>query len=110
MVDDIFSPHHTYKVSLSCYEVRMSHWIEQPHLIRLSDDQLLFSLKGASWSAFRVKWLDDERVELQICKYPGRISCLLVLNAALDEGTVVGHRESYTGSLRDVSRWLLDNY
>jgi hypothetical protein len=110
MIDDILSSYNTYKVSFCCYEVRMSHWIKQPHLIRVGDNQTLFSLNGASWSAFTVKWRDDETVDLQVCKYPGRIACSLVLNAALDEGTVVGPSGSYAGTLREVSHWILKLY
>ncbi|HLL96989.1 MAG TPA: hypothetical protein VK404_18595 [Spirosoma sp.] len=110
MIDDILSSDNTYKVSFCCYEVRMSHWIKQPHLIRVGDNQTLFSLNGASWSAFTVKWRDDETVDLQVCKYPGRIACSLVLNAALDEGTVVGPSGSYAGTLREVSHWILKLY
>ncbi len=108
MIDDIFSPGHSYKVSFNCYEVRMSHWIEQPHLIRVSDNQPLFSLNGASWSAFTVKWLDDETLTMRVAKYPGRVVLDLTLNVGLDQGSVTGEFRSFSGSLLQVRDWVLN--
>lgn len=108
MIDDIFSPDQRYKIAFSCYEVRMSHWIEQPHLIRVSDNKTLFSLNGASWSAFKVNWIDGEMVEMRVSKYPGRVSCDIILNAATDFGGAVGQFDSFSGTLSQVSRWVLN--
>jgi hypothetical protein len=107
MIDDIVSPDQSYKVAFSCYEVRMSHWIEQPNLIRVSDNQVLFTLNGDSWSAFNVQWLDDATVQMIVAKYPGRISCQLQLNASTNQGTVTNAFNSFTGTLREVSNWVL---
>ncbi|UFH57544.1 hypothetical protein [Spirosoma sp. KNUC1025] len=108
MIDDIFSPGHAYKITFSCYEVRMSHWIEQPHLIRVGDDATLFSLNGDAWSTFTVNWLDDQTVAMRVAKYPGRVSCALVLNAATDQGTATNPFRSFSGTLREVSDWVLN--
>ena len=108
MLDAIISPSQAYKVEFSSYEVRMSHWIDQPHLIRIADNQTLFTLAGDAWSAFTTKWVDDATVEMQVAKYPGRISCTLHLNAATDSGTATGPAGSFSGSLATVQRWVLN--
>ncbi|MFD2574350.1 hypothetical protein ACFSUS_27190 [Spirosoma soli] len=107
MIDNIVSPGHSYKIVFSCYEVRMSHWIEQPHLIRVSDSKIVFSLNGASWSAFKVQWHDDETVFMRVSKYPGRISLDITLNVNRDAGSAVGEFKSFSGTLSQVSNWIL---
>ncbi|MBD2704242.1 hypothetical protein IC229_26600 [Spirosoma sp. BT702] len=108
MNEDIYSPNQSYKITLSSYEIKMSHWVAQPYLIRLSDDVTLFSLKGDPWSAFTVKWLDDVTVEMELARYPGRTSARLILQPAIDQATATTYTSSFSGTLSEVSRWILD--
>lgn len=57
MLESIFSHDQTYKVEFGSYEVRMSHWIDKPYLVRVGDDQVVFSLEGDPWSASDVRWI-----------------------------------------------------
>jgi|ERR687886_1530722 hypothetical protein len=107
MFDEIVSPDHTHKVAFSTYEVRMSHWIDQPYLIRVSDGACLFALQSDPWSASDVKWLDETTVEMYLRKYPGRISCTVRLEVSDDWGTARGQTGSFSGTLTQVSNWIL---
>jgi len=107
MTDAIISPNQAYTVEFSSYEVRMSHWINQPYLIRVADKQTLFSLAGDGWSTFTTKWVDEATVEMEVARYPGRVSCTLRLNAAAGTGTAAGPTGSFSGTLTDVQRWVL---
>ena len=107
MNDDIFSPNHTYKVSFQSYEVRMSHWIDQPSLIRVCDSVCLFSLNADGWSAWETNWLDDSTVALVMRKYPGLIDCTIKLNVDTNEGQAISRRASVAGSFSAVKEWVL---
>ncbi|MBD2705799.1 hypothetical protein IC229_34690 [Spirosoma sp. BT702] len=74
MNEDFHSPNQRYTITLGSYEIKMSHWVAQPYLIRLSDGATLFSLTGDPWSAFTVKWLDEVTVEMKVARYPERLS------------------------------------
>ncbi|WP_232074065.1 hypothetical protein [Spirosoma aureum] len=86
MLEELFSPQKTFKVAIGSYEVKMSHWVDQPYLIRVSDDVELFNLNGDPWSASDVTWLDDSTVEMHLRRYPGHIFCSVQLNALTDQG------------------------
>jgi len=107
MSEDIFSPDRQYKVSFDSYEMRMSHWVDQPSLIRVRDNFCLFALDTDDWSAWEVSWLDDSTVALVLRKYPGLIDCTLELNVATSEGQAVGRRASIAGSFSAVRDWVL---
>lgn len=107
MSDDIFSPNGQYKVRFDSYEVRMSHWIDQPSLIRVQDNVCLFALNKDDWSAWEVRWLDNSTVLLVIRKYPGLIDCTIELNVVTNEGQAVSRRDSVAGSFSAVEDWVL---
>lgn len=53
MFDAVFSPNRQYKVSFNSYEMRMSHWIDQPSLIRVQDELCYETRAKANfWSNF----------------------------------------------------------
>ncbi|MFD2932780.1 hypothetical protein [Spirosoma flavum] len=106
-MEDIFSPDRRYKVSFGSYEVRMSHWIDQPYLIRVSDNVSLFNLNADVWSASNVRWLDDSTVELYMRKYPGLVACTLTLNALTNHASAVNQTASFAGAFSELKIWLL---
>ncbi|MPR37224.1 hypothetical protein [Salmonirosea aquatica] len=107
MSEDIFSSNRQYKVSFDSYEMRMSHWIDQPSLIRESDSACLFSINTDDWSAWEVSWLDESTVTLVMRKYPGLIDCTIELNIATNEGQAISRRASVVGSFSSVKEWVL---
>lgn len=115
-MDAIISPLKTYVVRFSTYEVRMSHWINEPGIYSLPDNTLVFEMPS-TWSADEVHWLDDSTVELKTRLYPGRVYCDLKLD--LLAGTGTASRGSYSfskapaappqqfeGTLRQIINWL----
>ncbi|GAB3794872.1 hypothetical protein GCM10028819_09900 [Spirosoma humi] len=108
MSEDIVSPDRKYKVSFSSYEVRMSHWIDQPYLIRVSDGVCLFAIDADGWSAWAVRWLDDSTVELLMRKYPGQIECTIELNTDTNQAQAVSQTASVAGSFSAVKEWVLE--
>lgn len=107
MSEDLFSPDRDYKVSFSSYEVRMSHWIDQPYLIRASNNACLFRLNKDGWSAWEVRWLDNSTVELYVRMYPGLIACTVTLNALTDQAEAISGVSSVAGTFLAVSEWIL---
>ncbi|GAB3327540.1 hypothetical protein GCM10027299_28300 [Larkinella ripae] len=107
MIEKYSSPNGTYQVVFDVFEVRMSHWVEVPRIIRVSDGAALFDLRGAVWSADRVQWLTDSEVELSVRKYPGRITGSLVLNFNTGTGKAVCNANPYEGPLHEVRSWVL---
>lgn len=107
MPDDVFSPNRQYKISFDSYEMRMSHWIDQPSLIRVYDNVCLFLLDKDDWSAWEVCWADDSTISLIMRKYPGLISCTIELNVDTNEGQAISRRASVAGSFSAVKDWIL---
>lgn len=107
MSEDIFSPNRRYKVSFSSYEVRMSHWIDQPYLIRVSDNACLFRLNEDGWSAWAVRWLDNSTAALDLRKYPGLVTCRVTLNASTNQADAISGVSSVAGTFLAVSEWIL---
>ena len=106
MLEDRFSPNQDYKVSFSSYEVRMSHWIDQPYLIRVRDRACLFALNEDGWSAWAVRWLEASTVELELRKYPGLLACRVVLNASTNQAEAVSGNRSVAGAISAVIEWI----
>ncbi|MEO6285990.1 MAG: hypothetical protein ABIO93_21550 [Dyadobacter sp.] len=104
---DIFSTNVQHTICFDSYEMRMSHWIDQPSLIRVSDGACLFSINTDDWSAWEVRWLDESTVTLVLRKYPGLLDCTLQLNVATCEGQAVSRRASIAGSFSAVRDWVL---
>ena len=107
MSDDIFSPNRHYKLSFDSYEIRMSHWIGQPSLIRVRDNVCLFSLNADGWSAYSVRWSDDSTVELTMRKYPGLLACTVELNIGTNEANAICRTASVAGNFSAVKDWVL---
>jgi len=108
MSEDLFSPNRDYKVSFSSYEISMSHWIDQPYLIRVSDNAFLFDLSADVWSAWQVRWLSNSTVELVMRKYPGLLDCTVRLNASTNQADATSGVSSVAGEFLAVTGWLLD--
>ncbi len=108
MSEDIVSPNRQYKVSFSSYEVRMSHWIDQPYLIRVNDGACLFTINADGWSAWAVRWLDESTVELSMRKYPGQIGCIIELNIDTHQAQAVRRSASVAGTFSAVKDWVLE--
>ena len=85
----------------------MSHWIDQPALIRVSDDVCLFTVNDGNWSAWTVRWLDDSTVELFMRKYPDQPACTLQLNVLTNQAKAVGRSKSITDTFSRVQEWIL---
>jgi hypothetical protein len=113
MTDEIPSPLQTYAVRFGAYEVRMSHWITEPGIYRVANNQLIFDMPSA-WSCDEAKWIDDSTIELKTRLYPGREYCDL-----RKAGTGTAVRGSYPfansmktppkqfeGSLQEIYQWL----
>lgn len=107
MSEDIFSPNGQYKVSFSSYEIRMSHWIDQPFLIRVSDNVCLFTLNTDVWSAWKVNWLDESTVELFVRKYPGQIACTVMLNVSTNQAKAMSQSDTFSSTFPAVRDWIL---
>ena len=107
MSEDIFSPTGEYKVSFSSYEVSMSHWIDQPYLIRVSDNVCLFDINQGDWSAWEVRWLDTSTVALVMRKYPGLLDCTVTLNVSTNQADATSRTQSCAGPFPAVSSWIL---
>ncbi|WP_020607332.1 hypothetical protein [Spirosoma spitsbergense] len=107
MSNAVFSPNRQYKLRFDSYEMRMSHWIDQPSLIRVQDDVCLFALNQDDWSAWEVRWLSDSTILLVMRKYPGLIDCTIELNVGTNEGQAVSRRASVAGSFSAVKSWVL---
>jgi hypothetical protein len=106
-MEELFSPQKTFKVAIGSYEMKMSHWVDQPYLIRVSDDAELFNLTGDPWSASDVNWLDDSTVEMYVRRYPGHIFCTIQLNALTDQGWAKSPSSSFAGSLSQIRNWVM---
>ncbi|MVM41854.1 hypothetical protein GO730_36225 [Spirosoma sp. HMF3257] len=104
-MDEFFSPDQQYKLSISSYDIRMSHWIDQPSLIRVSDNVTLFDLEHL-WSASDIKWLNPSTVTMYLRLYPGLLACEVTLNPASNQGQVTGQAGTFEGTLTDVQEWI----
>ncbi|MVM30519.1 hypothetical protein GO755_10785 [Spirosoma sp. HMF4905] len=104
-MEELFSPDKQYKVSFGSMEIRMSHWVDQPYLVRISDNKTLFGLEHL-WSADDVRWLDESTVTMNLRLYPGLLGCAVTLNVALNQGEVSGQAGNFTGTLPEVVAWI----
>lgn len=59
-----------YKIVINSYEMRMSHWVDGPHIQRVSDNQTLLDCSNNLWSLDEVKE-DGEDLVLSMRKYDG---------------------------------------
>ncbi|MGA0560754.1 hypothetical protein ACO2Q8_29075 [Larkinella sp. VNQ87] len=107
MEDSILSPNGTFSIIFDTFEVRMSHWIQAPRVFRVQDQAQLFDLQGDVWSADKVTWLSDSEVELYVRKYPGQVSCDLVLDLAEGTGKAICGQDRFAGPLIAVKAWVL---
>ncbi|KAA9349309.1 hypothetical protein [Larkinella humicola] len=106
MKDESLSPEGTYAIRFDVFEVRMSHWVEVPGIFRLADDALLFDLRGEVWSAGPIAWLSDSVVQLSVRRYPGRVSCELVLNLQVGRGVAICGTNRFEGALSALENWV----
>jgi len=72
MTDTDVSPDGTMRVEYSETEVRMSHWIRSPRVIRTSDSSVLLDLWNTSWDASTTfSPHEDHALFLALRCYPG---------------------------------------
>lgn len=102
---EFFSPDHQYMISICSTEIRMSHWIDQPYLVRVSDNKTLFELEHL-WSGSGINWVNDSTVTMYLRLYPGLLACDLTLDVALNQGQVSGEAGSFTGTIPEVETWI----
>ncbi|RYG67145.1 hypothetical protein EON80_14160 [bacterium] len=65
------SPSGKYHFQIFMTEMRMSHWVERPRLVRVEGEVPLFDLSNSQWSLEGANWQGEEKVELQLRRYPG---------------------------------------
>ncbi|MFC5408237.1 hypothetical protein ACFPMF_02875 [Larkinella bovis] len=109
MKENYSSPNGTYTVLFDVFEVRMSHWLEVPRVVRVADQQPLFDLQGDVWSTSQVTWLTDSQLELQLRKYPGLVSCALLLDFHNGTGQASCGPARFEGTLNAVQSWVLSH-
>ncbi|CAN5628572.1 hypothetical protein BH09BAC4_BH09BAC4_23380 [soil metagenome] len=108
MSGDVFSPDGRYKVSFRSYEMRMSHSIDQPYLIQVSDNICLFDLKETVWSASAVRWLAGSIVVFDLRKYPGLVACTLTLDVETQRAQAISRTASVAGTFLVVKGWVME--
>ena len=101
------------EVRFDAYEVRMSHWILEPIVIRMRDGATVLSLEGSGWDGGgrAPSFPARDRVELHLRQYPdGMTSYDLVVDVetarcwfagAEDEGCAAGGVEALLESARE---------
>lgn len=100
------SPDLRYELRFSSFEVRMSHWIEQPYLVRLSDQRSLFTLHDL-WSLDEARWSSPVTLTMQLRLYPGLLSCVLTLDVEANQGLAqASDGRVYSGTLVHVAGWV----
>lgn len=70
-MQDVVSPDGRHRVAFSAQEVRMSHWIESPVVMRTGERRPLLDLTSSDWSADEARWLDASRLSMALRRYPG---------------------------------------
>ncbi len=118
MSEDHLSPDGLYNLLLGIYEMRMSHWVQNPNLYNAQTKTKLFDVPS-SWSADEVKWSPDSAfVHLDMRLYPGdKPGIELWLYPATSEGKVQVNQPAdatkpariITGSFVEILRFL-DTY
>lgn len=103
---DTYSPDGLHKVIFESYEMKMSHEVHQPRLIRNIDDTCLFSLNFDDWSAWEVWWLDDSTVWWYMRRYPGLVSCTVELNVKTFHAQGDTPISSVKGTFQEVKAWV----
>jgi hypothetical protein len=67
---DSIAPGGNYELRIVSEEVKMSHWLELPSLIRIWDRTQLWAAEFP-WSLSSHHWLSSEELELELRRYPG---------------------------------------
>lgn len=100
MGEDRLSPDGRHVVQLSCYEMRMSHWVCTPTLKALATGKEIFDLYPTVWSADLVIWSPDSAtLDMGLRLYPGsgpgaHVTIQLNENHAIVERAGVTYRVS----------------
>ncbi len=115
MNEDHFSPDGQYNLLLGMYEMRMSHWVQNPGLYDVKSGAVLFDAPSL-WSAEAVEWSPDSTsVYLNMRLYPGsKPGINLWLYPATSEGKVEVDQPAdakepariITGSFAEILRFL----
>lgn len=79
------APGGEYVLRLEPEEVRMSHWLDLPTVLRTADQSVIWSV-GYPWSVSSHQWVSSEELDLSLRQYPGnrppiRIKLLLFAHA-----------------------------
>ncbi|WP_440091664.1 hypothetical protein ACTACL_14780 [Pseudomonas syringae] len=68
------SPSARYRVQATPWEAFNTHWVYPPEIIDIRRDLRVFAFEGNCWSVDQARWLDCSCVELELRKYPGRLT------------------------------------
>lgn len=84
------------EVRFNAYEVRMSHWILEPDVIRTRDGAAILSLDGSAWDGGGISptFPEPGRVELHLRHYPdGSTTYHLVVDVESERCWLAGAEE-----------------
>ena len=102
---DIFAPDNLYKVCFSSYEMRMSHWVNQPRVLRVQDNETLFAAPSR-WSANEVQWINPYVLTMELRLYPGRIGGTITLDMEEKTGIFKTDETIFLGPLNEITEQL----
>jgi hypothetical protein len=110
MREEVVSPDGRHRVAFSSQEVRMSHWIDSPVVMRAGAPRPVLDLTSSEWSADDVRWLDASRVSMALRRYPGDAPGItLILDADARQVEIraadAAPRASADGALRALEAW-----
>jgi len=112
MLQEYLSPDGLYVLALSAYEMRMSHWVENPHLRLVKTNETLFQAPSL-WSADTVVWSpESDFVHMSMRVYPGRKPGLDIWlypatrRARVEQGTTLDSRHLAEGNFEEIIRFL----
>ncbi len=65
------SPTGRWEVRTHAWEVRMSHWIDTPHVYDRQASRVVYAPEDTTWSLDHAQWVSDSVVQLHLRQYPG---------------------------------------
>lgn len=64
------SPGGEFVLRVASDEVKMSHWVDVPYVVKVSDGSMVWSGEFP-WSLSQHHWVSSHELELELRKYPG---------------------------------------
>ena len=101
----LHSPGGTRYIVLNAIEAFNSQWVENGTLYRTSDNAILAQFGEWQWHVDRAVWNGEDRVELQLRRYPGDAPGLVL---RVDLATRLAHTstDDKTVPLDELTGWL----